>query len=100
MPTGDVERYLQYHYIAASPHPYLQKQLLEQSPTDKTRYGQVHAEYHRLFDRAVRIFGFEDIMLVDIDTLNVVYSYQKTAEFATNLESGPYSNTLMAAKAK
>ena len=100
LPTGDVERYLQHHYIAASPHPYLQKQLLEQSPTDKTRYGQVHAEYHRLFDRAVRIFGFEDIMLVDIDTLNVVYSYQKTAEFATNLESGPYSNTLMAAKAK
>lgn len=35
-------------------------------------------------------------MLVDIDSLQIVYSYQKTTDFGTNLENGPYSNTLMA----
>lgn len=98
LPTGNASRYLQYHYIASNPHPYGQKQSLEQSTSDPSGYGQAHAKYHRLFDRAVKIFGFEDIMLVDIDTLSIVYSYQKTTEFGTNLENGPYSNTLMAEK--
>lgn len=100
LPSGNPERYLQYHYIVANSHSYGQKQLLEQSASDISSYGQVHARYHRLFDRAVKIFGFEDIMLVDIDSLRIVYSYQKTAEFGTSLENGPYSNTLMAEKVR
>jgi class 3 adenylate cyclase len=100
LPSGNAERWLQYHYIVANNQPYLKKQLLEQSTTDLSGYAQVHAKYHRLFDRAAKIFGFEDIMLVDGDTLNVVYSYQKTTELGTNLASGPYSNTLVAEKVR
>jgi class 3 adenylate cyclase len=100
LPTGNAERYLQYHYIVANDHPYEQNHLLEQSLSDHSPYSRVHGQYHRLFDRAAKIFGFEDILLVDIDTLNVVYSYQKTTEFGTNLANGPYSNTLMAEKVR
>lgn len=32
-------------------------------------------------------------MLVDAETLDIVYSYQKTTEFGTNLGSGPYAMT-------
>jgi class 3 adenylate cyclase len=100
LPTGNAERYLQYHYIVANEQPYEQNHLLEQAASDKSRYSQVHAQYHRLFDRAAKIFGFEDILLVDAETLNIVYSYQKTTEFGTNLSNGPYSNTLMAEKVR
>jgi class 3 adenylate cyclase len=93
LPTSPAERYLQYQYIAANPHPYLQKQDLIQAVNDETLYGQTHAKFHPFFARAVKIFGFEDMMLVDPETLDVVYSYQKTTEFASNLRTGPYSNT-------
>ncbi|MFN6208454.1 MAG: adenylate/guanylate cyclase domain-containing protein [Planctomycetota bacterium] len=100
LPTGNAARYLQYHYIVANDQPYEQNHLLEQSTSDQSRYSQVHTQYHRLFDRAAKIFGFEDILLVDADTLDIVYSYQKTTEFGTNLATGPYSNTLMAEKVR
>jgi len=93
LPASPAEKYLQYQYIAANPHPYQQKQDLNQAAKDDTLYGQTHAKFHPFFARAVKIFGFEDMMLVDPETLDVVYSYQKTTEFATNLRTGPYSNT-------
>jgi len=39
------------------------------------------------------MFHLTDIHLVDADTLDIIYTYQKTTEFATNLETGPYSTT-------
>ncbi len=93
LPTSAVEKYLQYQYIAANPHPYLQKQNLKATLEDDSSYGQAHARFHPFFARAVKIFGFEDMMLVDPESLDVIYSYQKTTEFASNLRSGPYANT-------
>lgn len=100
LPTNSASRYLQYHYIAANPHDYDSKHVLESAPTDTSGYRKVHEQYHPLFSRAARIFGFEDLMLVDAKSLDIVYSYAKTSEFATNLEDGPYSNTKLARKAK
>lgn len=93
LPTTPTARYLQYHYLANNPHPYKDKGALISAPLDQSSYGETHARLHKLFSRVVRIFGFEDLMLVDPDTLDVVYSFQKTTEFSTNLLSGPYSNT-------
>lgn len=100
LPVRPAERYLQYHYISGNPHPYGKKQDLEESESDQSSYGKIHETYHKAFDRAVKIFGFEDVMLVDAESMEIVYSYQKTSEFATNLETGPYANTLMAAKVR
>ncbi len=93
LPASAAARYLQYHYIAANPFEYSKKQGLEFSPSDDTLYSQAHVRFHKFFSRAVKIFGFEDLMLVDVDSLEIVYSYQKTTEFGTNLESGPYAHT-------
>jgi class 3 adenylate cyclase len=93
LPQSAAARYLQYHYIANNPHPYGQKQSLVTDASDLTSYGETHTTLHKLFGRIVKIFDFADVMLVDPDTLEVVYSYQKTAEFGTSLLNGPYSNT-------
>ena len=100
LPLKPAERYLQYHYLSNNPHPYGKKQVLEESESDQSSYAKVHETYHKAFERAVKIFGFEDVMLVDSESMEIVYSYQKTSEFATNLETGPYANTLMAAKVR
>ena len=100
LPTRPSERYLQYHYTAANPHPYGEKQELDAAPGDNTAYGQTHADLHKFFARAVKIFGFEDMMLVDADTLDIIYSYEKTSELGTNLENGPYANTLLGSKVR
>ncbi len=100
LPVKPAERYLQYHYLSNNPHPYGMKQELEESESDQSAYAKVHETYHKAFERAVKIFGFEDVMLVDADSMEIVYSYQKTSEFATNLETGPYANTLMASKVR
>lgn len=93
LPLNNSQRYLQYHYIANNPHPYLKMQELVAAPSNSSKYSEVHAKYHGLFSRAVKIFGFEDILLIDADTLDIVYSYQKTTEFGTNLSDGPYAAT-------
>jgi class 3 adenylate cyclase len=100
LPVKPAERYLQYHYLSNNSHPYGKKQDLEESESDQSSYAKVHETYHKSFERAVQIFGFEDVMLVDAESMEIVYSYQKTSEFATNLETGPYANTLMAAKVR
>jgi class 3 adenylate cyclase len=93
LPSSAAERYLQYHYIATNPHPYQKMQDYVVAENDQSLYGKTHAQLHPFFARAVKIFGFEDLMLVDAETLDIVYSYQKTTEFGTNLASGPYAMT-------
>lgn len=100
LPNSNTARYLQYHYLANNPEPYGQKQLLITAPNDRSSYGEAHSKLHKMFARAVKIFGFEDLLLVDPDTLDVVYSYQKTTEFGTNLSNGPYANTNLADRAR
>jgi class 3 adenylate cyclase len=100
LPTQPAERYLQYHYTAANPHPYGEKQNLGEAPGDGTSYGKAHAELHKLFARAVRIFGFQDMMLIDADSLDIIYTYEKSVDLGTNLLTGPYANTALGAKVR
>ncbi len=100
IPTRPSERYLQYHYTVANPHAYGEKQELNAAPGDASAYGQAHAELHKFFSRAVKIFGFQDMMLIDAETLDIIYSYEKTSEFGTNLENGPYADTILGSKVR
>ncbi len=97
LPTDPVSRYLQYHYIAANPHPYLKKHELISAPGDQSSFAATHAKLQMFFTRAARIFGFEDVMIVDATSLNLIYTYQKTTEFATSVENGPYADSRMGA---
>jgi len=100
MPATPAARYLQYHYIANNTHPYGRKGSLLADSSDQTLYGETHRRLHPMFSRVVKIFGFEDLMLVDPDTLDIVYSFQKTTELATSLLMGPYANTHLGDRAR
>lgn len=100
LPRRPAERYLQYHYIAGNPLEYGKKHGMSLAPGDSSDYGRIHAQLHQFFERAVGIFGFEDMMLVDVETMDIVYSYQKTAEFGTNLAEGPYAATKLGEKVR
>jgi class 3 adenylate cyclase len=92
LPTSATARYLQYHYIAGNPHPYSDKAQLDQAG-DGSRYSRVHKTYHHLFRNIAHNFGYDDILLIDPTTGDVVYSAAKATEFATSLRTGPYAET-------
>ena len=95
VPRIPASRYLQYQYIVNNPKPYLQKETLDSSG-DGTSYDAAHKKYHPFFHLVTSSFGFEDLMLVDAETGEIVYTEQKTTEFGTNLLSGPYSSSNLA----
>ena len=92
LPRTEIGLYLQYQYIASNPNPYFQGMDMEVA-NDGSAYSEIHSKYHPQFDRLAKLFNFEDIFIVDADTLSIVYSYQKTSEFATSLDFGPYADT-------
>jgi class 3 adenylate cyclase len=95
LPRTVAGRRLQYLYLAASPHPTGQKSALDRADGDGA-YGDVHAAYHPVFRDLVARFGYYDLLLVDLDTLDVVYSTMKEVDFATNLGSGPHRDSNLA----
>ena len=95
-PTQAATRHLQYHYLAANPHPVGKKHELV-DPADGSRYSAVHAEYHPIFRNLAKEFGYYDIFLIDPRSGTIVYSVYKETDFATSLRDGPYSNTNLAA---
>lgn len=91
-PVAAASQYLQYQYIAANPLPYERKSGMQEA-ADGTEYSKVHKRYHPRFSDLAQRFSYEDVMLVDAQTLEIVYTYQKTVEFATSLANGPYADT-------
>jgi class 3 adenylate cyclase len=94
-PTEPASSYLQYHYIAANPHPSSKKALLDHA-ADGTRYSEVHQKYHPALRALVSRLGYYDLFLVDAETGDVLYTVQKEVDFATNLDTGPYRESNLA----
>jgi class 3 adenylate cyclase len=114
LPAEPVQRYLQYHYMAAGQDadapegkrqpdmPEAAEERNEEDPQridgagDDSLYGLAHAAMQERFERVGRLFGYEDILLIDDDTLEVVYTLRKRPDFATSLRNGPYAATNLA----
>ena len=94
-PSSPATRYLQYHYIAANPAPYEQGQEL-MAAGDGSKYSELHRKYHPAFLKVGKMLGFADIHIVDADTLDIIYTFQKTIEIGSNLENGPFAETNLA----
>jgi len=117
LPTDPAQRYLQYHYISdpdvggvaagtrgATTEAPTQLDANDQAATapagDDSLYGLAHAAMHERFDRLAKMFGYEDILLIDDDTLEIIYSLRKRPDFATSLRIGPYATTNLAKAAE
>jgi class 3 adenylate cyclase len=64
---------------------------------DGSQWSQVHAELHPALREIRDRLGADDLYLVDPEAGSIVYSTAKGPDFATNLETGPYSGTTLAA---
>jgi class 3 adenylate cyclase len=115
LPRDPTQRYLQYHYMVAAPAPDApeegqQADTTAEASTDQSEadpphaaataddslYGLAHAAIHDRFDRVGKMFGYEDILLIDDDTLDIVYTLRKRPDFATSLRDGPFAATNLA----
>lgn len=89
-PTNPAGLYLQYHYIAANPYQTdAEKTLLDQAK-DGSDYSVQHAYYHPRLRNIAQKLGFDDLVLVNVESGDVVYTTGKQTEFGSNLVSGPY----------
>jgi methyl-accepting chemotaxis protein len=83
---------LQYLYIAKNENPLGSKNKLISSPIDVSGYAKPHVALQSWVATVFEQFKVYDFFLVDLEG-NVVYSYFKEADFATNLVTGPYAGT-------
>ncbi|MCA9175668.1 MAG: HAMP domain-containing protein [Planctomycetales bacterium] len=87
--------YRQHAYIQANPHPDGQKQQLDEARTD-TPYDRAHSSFHPDCRVYLEDHGLHDILLVDLESGNVVYSVAKEVDYSTSLLSGPFAQSSMA----
>ncbi len=59
---------------------------------DGSAYSAAHRTYHPLIRNATQRFQFDDFMIVDDDSGNVVYTAYKGIDFGSNLLNGPFAN--------
>ncbi len=81
--------YLQYQYIVANRFEDGQKLLLDNAE-DGSEYSKTHAYYHPRLRTLIQKLGFDDLILVNFESGDVVYSVSKQTDFASNLDLGPY----------
>jgi HAMP domain-containing protein len=94
IPTGQAARYLQYYYIASNPNPVGQKDKLLDAG-DSSEYTKAHAKYQKFFAGIIQKFGYYDLFLISPKTGDIVYSYFKETDFATNRLQGFYTQSTL-----
>ena len=90
----DVAETLQRLYIEDNPYPTGEKEKLDLAD-DGSRYSTVHRQFHPYFRTFQRQRGYYDIFMFDLDG-NMVYSVFKELDYATNMNTGQYSDTDLA----
>ena len=91
VPGSDSTIALQDSYIASSPFPVGDKDVLQTSENEPA-YDKSHLENHATFRSIQKSSGFYDLFLIDNDG-NIVYSVFKEVDFGTNLLTGVYRDS-------
>lgn len=85
---------LQSNYIADNKHPLGAKELLD-GANEATSYTKYHEKYHPSIRNYLKTFNYEDILLVNGKTGNIVYSVSKNLDFGTSLKKGAFKDTVL-----
>jgi len=83
VPEKPAGRYLQHHYIAENPNQFDERGRLDDAG-DGSGYSEAHAEHHPLLRKLMTNAGATDLLLVDADSADVVYSVAKRIELGTD----------------
>ncbi|MEM6603493.1 MAG: HAMP domain-containing protein, partial [Pseudomonadota bacterium] len=88
---GNAGQYLQTAYVNENPNPAGQRDKLV-SANDGSYYSEIHRAYHAHFLAQKNAKEYYDIFLFNTEG-DLIYSVYKDADFATNFESGKWSDT-------
>ncbi|SCA56793.1 Methyl-accepting chemotaxis protein [Candidatus Terasakiella magnetica] len=88
---GNATDFLQQQYVASNPHKATERDKLWRGDTEDA-YHDTHERYHAWFRPLTKSRHYHDLFIVDAKG-NVIYSVYKTADFATNLETGKWNKT-------
>ncbi|MFT7184776.1 MAG: methyl-accepting chemotaxis protein [Pseudohongiellaceae bacterium] len=83
---------VQYSYLSENINLLGEKHHLDQSGAESS-YDGAHGYYHPKFRLFLEEFGLYDILLIDNETGNVVYSVYKEIDFATSLIDGAFADS-------
>lgn len=86
---------LQQNYIIANPHSLEEKHKLLKAK-DSSQWSIFHQKYHEKFTNYSQRNQIADVMLIDLNKQNIVYSFAKQIDFATSLATGPFQNSAVA----
>jgi class 3 adenylate cyclase len=92
LPRNPASQYLQYYYMAKNQNPVGKKNRLV-SIEDGSDYNKIHSQIHPIVKTIVEKFKYYDFFLIDAKSRNIVYTFQKEPDFATNALSGPYADS-------
>ncbi len=91
LPVSTAQRYLQYHYTSKTDN-YDQK-VKSDDPGDGSAWTAIHRKYQPYYRNLTERFKFDDFMLIDSATGEVVYTAYKGQDLGTNLETGIYADS-------
>lgn len=80
-------------YVERNPFAREQKHRLRDAGDDSA-YTTAHQQFHDWARRFLDHFRYDDLYLIDRDG-NILYTVQKDADFATNLDTGPYADSAL-----
>jgi methyl-accepting chemotaxis protein len=80
-------------YVERNPFARGQKDRLR-GAGDDSAYTRAHQQFHDWARRFLDHFRYDDLYLIDRDG-NILYTVQKDADFATNLDTGPYAESAL-----
>lgn len=92
VPGSVAGRYLQQQYIIENPNEPDERSLLDDAG-DGSGYSAAHRKHHPLLRELMTITGMSDLLLVDIDTGDVVYSAMKRTDLGTNAITGAHADS-------
>lgn len=84
-------RYLQRHYISENPNGPDERDQLDDAG-DGSGYSEAHAIHHPVLRSLMANAGMNDLLLVEVETGEVVYSTKKLIDLGTNSLDGPYAD--------
>ena len=90
VPDSGSGQFVQYQYIARNPDGFDDRDRLDDAG-DGSSYSRAHAENHPLLRSLMQNAGLSDLLLVDVDTAEVIYSVKKRIDVGTNAVNGPWA---------
>ena len=91
VPSSPSGQFVQYQYLARNPDAFDERDLLDDAG-DGSSYSRAHAEHHPLLRSLMQNAGLSDLMFVDVDTAEIIYSVKKRIDVGTNAVNGPWAD--------